>query len=52
MLQTSKMGKNRYAKFSIEDTPDNRTLLDNEKCLIKQKMENSILKGKQQLLNI
>ena len=42
MLQTSKMGKKTgMLNFSIEDTPGNRTLLDNEK--VSYKTENGKL---------
>lgn len=38
--------------FSIEDTPGNRTLLDNEKVSYKTENGKLHLRGKQQLLNI
>ena len=48
MLQTSKMGKKQgMLNFSIEDTPGNRTLLDNEKVSYKnRKMEKLHFEGK------
>lgn len=41
MLQTSKWEKTGMLNFSIEDTPGNRTLLDNEK--VSYKTENGKL---------